>query len=142
MKNESAADSVVIEAAERFLTPADIESKDDTTYDVIDVPEWGGKIRVGTLNASDLIEYVEANNKDRRTAAARLIAKSMVDGDGKRIGTTRFVETLQTKNAAVLTRITSQIIKLNGLEEATQAAIKEMAKNDSGAADTGASPTA
>lgn len=124
---------------EKFLGFDDILNTDDVQYDVIDVPAWKGKIRVGSLSANDLLEFVEANEDpvQKRLAAARLLNKSLVDENGKRLGGPERETQLMKKDARVLTDIVQKILVLNGMDKKTS----DAEKNASGEAPTDASPT-
>jgi hypothetical protein len=122
-----------------LLSIDEMFAKDDTQYEVVDVPEWGGSIRIGSLRAGDMLDWVDATEgKAKRTAGLRLIIKSLVDTSGKRIGAPDMLERLKQRDHAVVSRIVEQILKLNKMNVVKKA--QEDAKNDSGEADTDASP--
>lgn len=123
-----------------FLSIDEVLSADDVKYLEYVVPEWSTKpIRLGSLSAGDLIEFVEANEGPaKKTAGLRLIIKSLVDGNGHRIGKDSHLDAFKNKDARVCNRLAEVILELNGLGEKAQAA----AKNASGEAATAASPTA
>lgn len=123
----------------KLLSIEEVTAVEDITYDVIDIPEWGGKIRIGSITAEDMMEWVESNEGEaRRTAGLRLIVKSLVDEEGNRIGAPNLLQVLKKKNNAVCTRIVERILKLNQLNPKAS----EELKNASSEAPTGASPTA
>jgi hypothetical protein len=122
-----------------LLSFDEIEKVEDTSYKVIDVPEWKGSIRIGSLNAEDMIDWVEANEGPaKRTAGVRLIVKSLVDKDGKRIGTDQRIQAMKKKDARVLNRLVAEILELNGLNDKKATA----EKNESGGAPAADSLTA
>jgi hypothetical protein len=130
---------------ERLLNIEEIASADDTQYAVIDVPEWKGKIRIGTLPAGTLLDWVEANTGPaKRTAGIRLVVESLVDANGKRIGEPKHIEIFKRKDSRVMNRIANEVLKLNGLAggAADSKKIEEQAGNASGEAHPDASPTA
>lgn len=123
---------------EKILTFEDVEASIDTEYKTIPVPEWKGSVRIATLTAADLLEWTEANEGPaKKTAGLRLLVKSLVDSDGKRIGSDKHLQMLKQKNAMVLQRLISEVLALNGLKTKEQNALK----NDSSEAPTGASLT-
>lgn len=122
----------------KFLSVDEIVSASDIQYTEIDVPEWKGSVRFGSLDAGELIDFIEANDgPSKRNAGLRLLIKSLVDEDGNRIGTDKHLEAFKKKSARVCSRLVDDILKLNGLD----AKGKDVAKNVSGEADTDASPT-
>jgi hypothetical protein len=112
--------------AAKVLSFDDILSANDTRYDEVEV--WGGVVRIGSLTAGDMIEFVESNEGPaKRTAGLRLIIKSLVDADGKRIGQDSHLDGLRKKDNESTSKVIKAILKLNGLD--TKKAQDE-AKND------------
>lgn len=133
------------QAAAKVLSFDDIAQKDDTTYETIDVPEWGGEVHIGTLNAADLLEFVESNDNPilKKIAGVRLLVKSMVGPDKKRLAdspekATKAEQMFMQKDARVITTVVQRILRLNKMDKKSM----EAEKNDSGEAPTAASPTA
>lgn len=131
-------------ATAKILKFKDVETVDDTTYDTIPVPQWGGSLSVGTLSAADLLEFVEANEDPikKKSAGVRLLVKSLVDENKKRLATDD--KTLEEgiaifikKDANVITDVVKKLMALNKLDKKGQEAIK----NASGEAPSGASPS-
>lgn len=76
----------------------------------------GRKIRIGSVNAGDMIEWTEANDGPaKRTAGLRLITKSLVNQAGTRISSDRDIEKLRTMRHNITERIVKEILKLNGM---------------------------
>ena len=130
----------VFESFDEVLSAADTEYKT--------VKAWGGKpARLGSLTAGQMITFLE-NNDDptkKRSNGAMLIAQSLVNKKGDRMvnahdpeALKKAIEQLKEKDAAVNGRVVEQILILNGLNKADA---REVAKNASGEAPTGASPS-
>ncbi len=92
---------------EQILAMDDIETRD------VEVPEWGGTVRIRGLSGVERDEY-EANRWRRRgnkyepnlaNARANLVALCAVDEEGKRIFTNEDVKALGRKSAAALDRL-------------------------------------
>ena len=132
-----ATKEAVVEAP-KLLTIDEVIAADDIQYEEIEVKEWGGKIRIGSVTAEDMIEWVESNEGEaRRTAGLRLIIKSLVDENGARIGTPNLLQVLKKKSNAVCTQIVERILTLNKLNPKAS----DQLKNESSEVPTGASPT-
>jgi hypothetical protein len=120
----------------KILSVDEMLAADDVNY--AEITAWGGTVRVGSLSAGDMLDFVDSNEGPaKRTAGLRLIVKSLVDANGNRIGTDKHLEGFKKKSATVTNRIVAEILKLNGLDEAARDALK----NASGEAATDASPT-
>ena len=101
----------IFESVDEMLAEPDVE------YALI--PGWNGTIRVGSLTAGDMIEWSEANEGEaKRTAGLRLIVKSLVNSEGKRIGTDKHIPLFRAKSHKVTERIVKEILKLNGFQVA------------------------
>jgi len=107
-----------------FLSKEAILKADDLATEDVDVPEWGGAIRLRCLTGTERDEYeasvLVGKGKDRdinmANARARMIFLSAVDEENNRIFTAqKDVEALGKKNAAVLDRLFGVCQKLSGL---------------------------
>lgn len=103
---------------DQILAAKDLDSED------VEVPEWGGTVRVQGLAGEDrdLFEtsIVQRNGKKVETnwknIRARLVSLSVVDEEGKRIFTEVDVNALGRKSAAALTRVFEVAQRLSGLQ--------------------------
>lgn len=99
----------------------------EVEYAVIEGFNPKKKIRIGSVNAGDMIEWSEANEGEaKRTAGLRLIVKSLVNAKGERIGSDKDIPKLRVMRHNVTERIVKEILKLNGMSVKQDAA----AKND------------
>ena len=114
-----------------LLTKENILAAEDLTFEHIEVPEWGGVVRVRTMTAGErdrwetalLDEKGEVREQDIR---ARLVSLTAVDGEGKRMFDDGDITALSAKSAAAMDRVFAAASKLNGLSAAD---VEELAKN-------------
>lgn len=99
----------------------------------VEVPEWGGTVRVRMLTGTERDAFeagtvirqgkkVEANLVNIR---ARLVALCVVDENGLRLFTEADAEKLGQKSGAALGRVFEAAQKINGLTEGAAAAAEE-----------------
>lgn len=111
-----------------LLSKEEILAADDIQVEDVEVPEWGGTVRVRGLTGAQrsLIQgTVMAVRGQSVTVKAdalaamqeRLVAMSLVDGDGKRLFTDKEVGKLAAKNAGVIARLFTKAQELSGLAE-------------------------
>lgn len=108
-----------------FLTAADIFAVDDTEYDEVDCPEWGGKVRLKSIKGTQRDAYeqsvISGSGADRkmnlRNARAKLIVLCAVDEDGRTLFSADDVNRLGGKNAAPLDRLFDACRRLAGMSE-------------------------
>ncbi len=115
-----------------------LSGKDDTTYDVVDCPEWGCRVRVQSLKATQVSDYEAAlwrADKDGkpvkykeavRLGRGKLMAWGIVDADGKRLFADDDARDLSERNAAAVTRVVTRIAEMSGM---SGTAVEEEEKN-------------
>lgn len=126
---------------DEFLSLDEIIAAPDIEYRTAIVPEWKdkngdpGKVRLGALDAGLYVEFSELEEKV--PTGLWLLSKSLVDGEGNRIGTPEVVEKMKRKNKAVVNRLIAIILEMNDMKVVPK---KDVRKNESGEAQPVASP--
>lgn len=116
------------------LSRSDVQQADDKKFEIVEVPEWGGSIRIRTMGGTERDQWEllasEATRtrkiKNKQGIRASLVALCCVDGDGQRIFTEADIVWLGEKSAKALDRVYDRAQELNKLNED---AIEETAKN-------------
>lgn len=129
------------------LTRDAIFAAQDRAFEDVDVPEWGGSVRIAVITGSDRDAYeasmydmkgkeIKLNRDDMR---AKLLARAIVDEDLKRIFTDADIRELGKKSSKVIDRLFTVAQRLNGM---TDESVKELEKNsESGGAGSSTSPS-
>ena len=120
--------------AKRFLTKAEILTKQDLKTEDVFIPEWDAWITVRSMSASqrDTFEAgtIERNGKEVRTnlenIRARLCVLCMVGEDGEQLFDEADDHALGLKSAAALQRVFEVAQRLNGMREED---VNELAAN-------------
>lgn len=108
----------------KLLGRDDILNADDFKYEDVEVPEWGGTVRVKALTGTERDAYEESimrRQKDGQyipnlaNARAKLVVAAMVDEEGKNLFTLNDVLKLGTKSSVALQRVFSKAQELAGL---------------------------
>ena len=131
-----------------LLTKAGILAANDLKTEDVDVPEWGGAVRVRSFTGRERDAFeaamVRGDGKERKVdltnMRARLVGLTVIDEAGQRLFTDEEVDLLGAKSGAALDRVFAVAQKLNGLSGAD---VEELTKNSSGgpsAASTSGSP--
>lgn len=112
-----------------YLSRSQILDSLDRKFEDVQVPEWGGTVRVGSFSALDRgafeqSVYTEGKQVDMAAYRVRLCAATIVDEDGKTLFTQEDVEALCAKSAAALDRVFTAAAKLNGLMPSNEKAIE------------------
>ena len=101
---------------EAILKASDLKTQD------VNVPEWGGSVRVacmtGTMRDAWEQSLLKGGKTSLENARATLVAASVVDEAGNPLFTSADVEALGRKSAAALDRICKAAQKLNRLTDA------------------------
>lgn len=117
-----------------YLSRDAIVSVDDRQYDDIEVPEWGGTVRVRGMSGAQRDDYetsiIEQRGNDRkvnlRNARAKLVARCIVDEAGMTIFTSEDVPALGRKSAVALERVFDAARRLSGM---TEGDVERLAEN-------------
>lgn len=114
-----------------LLSKEDILSADDKKTIVVEVPEWGGQVKVATMSgtARDAFEAscVGANGgMNMKNIRAKLLAATIVDDDNKLMFNEADVHKLGQKSAAALDRIFAVAQRINAISGDD---VEELAKN-------------
>lgn len=112
----------------RFISRSDFDAATTLGTTEIEVPEWGGWIRLQQISTGDLIDWMEANEGPaKKTAGIRLIVASVIDESGRPMFTERDIAELRKKPVTVISKLVDAIQTFNGLKAKPDA--KTDAKN-------------
>jgi hypothetical protein len=119
----------------KLLTRDQILDANDLPSIDVDVPEWGGKVRVCTMSAFDRLAWEQAvfpdgQKVDSKQFVASLAARCIVDEEGKPLFTVDDLDALGGKSMAALNRVREAATKLNAV---SPEAAKEIEKNSDAA---------
>ena len=109
-----------------LLTKDQILESGDLTITTVDVPEWGGSVGVRSMTGTDrdafeasMVTTDAAGNRrpDMTNFRTKLVALTVVDGDGNLMFSAEDMPALGRKSAAALERVFVAAQKLNGLAD-------------------------
>jgi hypothetical protein len=117
-----------------LLTREAILNAPDIQVEDVDVPEWGGKVRVRGLTGAERDAFEQSIMEQRgrdmslnlRNIRAKLVALSVVDEQNNRIFSDADVKALGQKSAVALQRVFEVAQRLSGLRNED---VEELAKN-------------
>lgn len=118
-----------------MLTKEELLARDDLGYVEVDVPEWGGKVRLKAMSGAvrDAYETAvfverEAARKEGRNARnvrARMAVYSIVDDKGVLLFSESEIAALGEKSSKALDRIFDAASELNGFNQAEKKALEK-----------------
>jgi hypothetical protein len=108
-----------------LLNRDDILGVDDKVWEDIAVPEWGGEVRVRGMSGTQRDEYeasiIQQNGNDRKVnlsnMRAKLVARCLIDEEGRLLFTSEDVRALGRKSARALERVFDKSRELSGMSE-------------------------
>ena len=120
-----------------LLSKTAILAAQDLQTEDVEVPEWGGTVRVRSFTGRERDAFeasmVRGEGRDRKVdltnMRARLVGLTVIDETGQRLFTDEEVDLLGAKSGAALDRVFAVAQKLNGLSGAD---VEELSKNSSG----------
>jgi hypothetical protein len=115
-----------------LLTKEAILSCEDRGFEIVEVPEWGGSVRVASMTAAERDKF-EQMIVDKKSGAvkldnlrATLAAHVLVDDDGERLFTDKDLIALSKKSATAVSRVFDAAQRLNAFSDDD---VEELAKN-------------
>jgi len=126
------------------LTKDQILKADDSTYDDVEIPEWGGTVRLKSFSGTkrtELYKQIEGRDKDGVKVddalkfQLTLVAASIVNDKGEIQFSQEDVQYLAEKSSGVLDKLAEKCMRLNGLGAALddiKENLEEAQKKDSG----------
>jgi len=120
-----------------LLSKTAILAANDLKSEDVEVPEWGGAVRVRSFTGRERDAFeasmVRGEGRDRKVdltnMRARLVGLTVIDETGQRLFTDEEVDLLGAKSGAALDRVFAVAQKLNGLSGSD---VEELSKNSSG----------
>ena len=114
-----------------MLTKEQIISASRLKFEEIDVPEWGGSVRISVMSAKDRDAYDASTFKlvgkeikpDMTNARSKLLSRCIVDADGAPMFT---IDELAEMDSVVLDRLVAVARRINGM---TEDSIEDEVKN-------------
>lgn len=114
-----------------LLNKEQILKVEDLPSETVQVPEWGGEVRVRTMRGDERDDFeadvfetrgdkVQTNRKNFR---AKLLARTIVDDKNERMFSDADIKDLGRKSAKALDRIFAVAQRLNGLSKEDEDAL-------------------
>lgn len=110
----------------RILSANEILEADDIQYEIVDVPEWGGAVRLKTMDTATAMAFGAASEGEKAQLLPRMLALSAVDEGGELLFSEAAVEKLARRSFRALNRLQDAMMEINGLKEMAAA---EASKN-------------
>ncbi|WP_144154452.1 hypothetical protein [Paraburkholderia sp. BCC1885] len=119
-----------------MLTREQILAADDLKSEEVEVPEWGGSVKVSVMSGVDrdaFNESMQASDKSIGYFQSSLLVSTVIDDGGQRVFTMADIDALRLKSAAAVTRVVKVAERLNGFgTDAVEAAEKNSEAAQSG----------
>jgi hypothetical protein len=108
-----------------FLSRDAILEADDTRFETVACPEWGGDVRLRSISGAKRDQYEQSLIEERgnsrkmnlRNARAKLIVLTACDENGRPLFTSEDLRALGNKNAAPLDRLFDAARRLTGMSD-------------------------
>jgi len=111
-----------------MLTREQILAADDLRHIEVDVPEWGGSVRIRTMTARERQKYqgmvADAKGKMPGNFVEQYVSVCAVDAENKPLFTSDDLAKLGDKSAVALTRVFEAAIELNAATKESMDTIK------------------
>lgn len=123
----------------KLLDREAILKADDLPVEEMEIPEWGGVVRIRAMSGKERDAYEESIILKRKDGEyetvmsnmrAKLLVRTIVDENDKPLFTTQDLELLGGKSADVLSRLFQVAARLSGISRDD---VEELAKNSESA---------
>ncbi len=122
----------------KILSKADILGSHDMRIKTVEVPEWGGSVRLRSLTGAErdafealLVKDIDGKRvPDLANLRAKLLAATIVDEEDRQIFSAGDIAALGKKSAVALDRVFNVAQRLNGM---SADAVEEAVKNSDSA---------
>ncbi len=117
----------------KLLSKDAILSADDIQTEIVEVPEWGGSVKVRTLSALEKGRWEQSGIVDDKVTVdfmkTGLVARSIVDDKGRRLFSDAEIGKLAAKSGAAIERVYEVAARLSQVgEHDVRDAVKNSAK--------------
>jgi hypothetical protein len=110
-----------------YLSKDAILKAEDLDTEDVEVPEWGGSVRVRGMTAAERDKFEQImSGENVANIRANLVARTVVDENGERLFTDADIGELGKKSAQALDRVFDASSRLSGLRSQD---IDELEKN-------------
>lgn len=101
-----------------LLSKENIIAADDIAYEYVDVPEWGGKVKIYAMSLAQHIEYekLSTKGKDNPINGEQIVfvlSQALRNEDGSRLFTEEEAKLLLNKNTRVVSRLFAKCAELS-----------------------------
>jgi hypothetical protein len=105
-----------------FLTREQIVAAQDRKFLELDVPEWGGRVRLASFTADEALRQEalvkkRAAGDDTINPVTEMLSASIVDANDKPLFTAEDMAALGKKSPNVLVRLMKRVKKLNVIKD-------------------------
>ncbi|WP_426196183.1 hypothetical protein [Massilia sp. DWR3-1-1] len=126
----------------RLLNKAAILGAEDLKHEDVEVPAWGGTVRVRVMTGAERDEFRASVASEEGVALGRfsvaLLAATLIDESGARLFTLDEIDQLAEKSAASIDKPAGVAMRLNGLGgSAVEDAVKNSESGQSGDSGSG-----
>lgn len=100
-----------------LLNKQQIQEADDLPFQIVEMPEWGGEVKIRMMSGKHRIEFEKRNAlaKTELETMINLIMFSCVDEDNNLLFDAKDYEFLSNKSAKSLMRIFNEAVKMSVL---------------------------
>jgi hypothetical protein len=100
-----------------MLSRDQILAAQDLPFEDVEIPEWGGQVRIRALTGREVEVLTRAQAKGEEVSIIKLaLPLCLIDEDGNRLFTDEDMEALWEKNAAILLRLGVIALKISNLD--------------------------
>jgi len=111
----------------KLLSADDILNAEDLITVDVEVPEWGGTVRLRSLSGDQVAKFIElTQDSTQRDSSTRILVMSAIDEEGKQLFTEEQIKTLQKKSFRAVIRLQEKALEINGMSPEAEVKVKNV----------------
>jgi hypothetical protein len=119
-----ARSSMAGKGGRKYLSAEDIFGAEDIKTVEVEVPEWGGIVRLRMMSGEEAAQFSRMVEKDKGNANLKVLAMCAVNEAGDLLFTEEDVERLKKKSLAAIARLAKEAMRINGVSPGDAAEAK------------------
>ena len=110
----------------RFLSAAEILASQDLETVDVEVPEWGGTVRLRAMSGEEATKFVDSLGGKTSTSAVKVVMLCAIDEEGNPLVSGEQLELLAKKSLRAILRLQKEVLRINGMTDEAAVATKNV----------------
>ena len=115
-----------VKKPKKFLSASEILAAQDIETVDVDVPEWGGTVRLRAMSGEEAAKFVDSLGGKTSTSAVKVVMLCAINEKGDPLFSEEQLELLKKKSLRAILRLQKEVLRINGMSEEAAAETKNV----------------